>query len=357
MTRRKTCFASDIVATSPIEDTRITSNSENDVTKKSLQQQRILEIALILLAIGITALLFRMQGYKMVILNLYFLPVVISGFFLGRYRAGVMAVLCVLGASIVTALSLFDLVGSNSPLVIALAVAVWAAVLGLTAILIGTLSDERTSKLHELHDAYVGVVEVLSQYLQGAHPRMKARSIRVAELSHNVAARLKLSPREIDDIRVGALLYDVGNIEITTRVIRRAMDTLDADASKAETQTIQGTDLMISLASVLSGAVPLLLNQQEGCSPADKGAAGNVPLGAQVITAVRAYDALTDGAAGDQRLTPSAAIQELRAGRPCAYDSGVLAALERVVTQNERSSPLATAEQRASQAPAESIAT
>jgi response regulator RpfG family c-di-GMP phosphodiesterase len=129
----------------------------------------------------------------------------------------------------------------------------------------------------------------------------------VAELSQKTAVRLKLSPREVDDIRVGALLYDVGNIEITTRVIRRAMDTLDADSSKAEPHTIQGTDLMLSLGSVLNGAVPLLLSQQEGRGEGDDGAS-DASLGARIIRAVRAYDALTDGAASDTRITARPAI-------------------------------------------------
>ena len=287
--------------------TQASFRSPDDLTHKSSQQQRLLEVMIIVLTMGITVLLYRMQVYRMVILNLYFLPVTLSGFFLGRYRAGVIAVLCVLGASIVTAMSLSDAAGT--PLLTAFAVAVWASVLGLTALLTGTLSDERTGQLEELHDAYVGVVEVLSQYLQGAHPRLKARSIRVAELSHNVAARLKFSPREIDDIRVAALLYDVGNIEITSRVIRRAIDTLDSDTGKQESQTIQGMDLMLSLASVLNGAVPLLLNQQDGHDGCQDDSS-NAPLGARIISAVCGrYDGLTEGASGGHRLEPAAAIR------------------------------------------------
>ena len=206
--------------------------------------------------------------------------------------------------------------------------------------LIGTLSDERTSKLHELHDAYVGVVEVLSQYLQSAHPKLKARSTRVAELSQQVASRLKLSARDIDDIRVGALLYDVGNIEITTRVIRRAMDTLDADTSKLEPQTIQGEDLMLSLGSVLNGAVPLLLNQQEG-RPQENDP-GKVPMGARIISTVRAYDALTEGAAKGQRLTQAAAFAELRSNKAGGYDANVLTALEWCLGQGSTGAPIVT---------------
>jgi HD-GYP domain-containing protein (c-di-GMP phosphodiesterase class II) len=311
----------------------------DDLARKSSHQQRLLELMIIVLTVGITALLYRIQVYRLVILNLYFLPVTLSGFFLGRYRAGVIAVLSVLGASIVASMHLSDAAGT--PLLTAFAVAVWACVLGLTALLTGTLSDERTGQLEELHDAYVGVVEVLAQYLQGAHPRLKARSIRVAELSHNVAARLKFSPREIDDIRVAALLYDVGNIEITSRVIRRAIDTLDSDTGKQEPQTIQGMDLMLSLASVLNGAVPLLLNQQDG-HDASQDDLSNAPLGARIISAVREFDALTEGTTGGQRLQPAAAIQELRNRSP-GYDPAILSALERLVAQSDRApAPLTT---------------
>ena len=42
----------------------------------------------------------------------------------------------------------------------------------MTALLVGSLSDERKAKVRELHEAYVGVVEVLSKYLQSANPRI-----------------------------------------------------------------------------------------------------------------------------------------------------------------------------------------
>ena len=93
-------------------------------------------------------------------------------------------------------------------------------------------------KMEELHEAYVGVVEVLSQYLQSAHPRLKAQSGRVAELSQAMAVALRLSPKEIDDIRVASLLYHVGSIEITTKVIRRAGETRERAVSTVQVEYI-----------------------------------------------------------------------------------------------------------------------
>jgi HD-GYP domain-containing protein (c-di-GMP phosphodiesterase class II) len=299
------------------------------------QEQQVLEIMLAVVCLGLSWLLYYMQGYRMVILHLYFLPVALGGFFLGRYRAGVLALFCVICASITTALRLLDVAATMSPLVVALAVTVWAAVLGLTALLIGTLSDDRIAKLRELHEAYVGVVEVLTQYLQNANPRLKARSIRVAELSEAVAGAMKFSPREIDDVRVAALLHDIGRIEVTTKVIRRAVDNFEDELSRTHQHTFQGMDLMLSLGTVLNGAIPLLLDQ-DGALPELDGTAeirraADVPVGARIIRTVRTFCTLTDDRRDEARLSPAQAIERLRQGPAPAADAQVLDALQRVV--------------------------
>ncbi len=297
------------------------------------KERRILEIALILVCVGLAALLHVMQGYKIVILNLFFLPVVLGAFFLGRYRAGVLALFSAIAAAVAVVFSLPAITTGASPLVIFLAITVWGAVLGLTAMLIGTLSDDRTTKTQELHEAYVGVIEVLSQYLQSAHPRLKARSVRVAELSQQVAVAMKLSPRQIDDVRVAALLYDMGHIEVTTKVIRRAVGTFDVDMTPNEKHTFQGADLMLSLGNVLSGAIPLLLNQdREGPEPPQvdlERKLEDVPAGAKIIRAARAY---LERAAGQPQESPAEIVASLRNDSAAAYDSTVLAVLERIVT-------------------------
>ncbi|HUG92737.1 MAG TPA: hypothetical protein VML55_17990, partial [Planctomycetaceae bacterium] len=166
----------------------------------SSKVQRTLEIALIVVSVGLVCLLYRAAESRLVVLNLFYLPIVLAAFFLGRYRAGVLALFSVVGVVVVAALDLGDFTTPGSPLAVGLSLLVWAAVLGLTALLVGTLSDERSAKLSELHEAYVGVVEVLSRYLQSANPQLKARSLRVAELSQRVASEMRLSTREIDDI-------------------------------------------------------------------------------------------------------------------------------------------------------------
>jgi hypothetical protein len=280
------------------------------------KEERFLELMIVLVSLAIACLFYYIQGYKLVVLHLFYLPVILTGFFLGRYRAGILAFLCLIAIVVMAALAMNSMPSNITPLVMGLAIVVWGASLGLTSLLVGSLSDERRKAMEELHDAYVGVVEVLSQYLQSANPLMKARSIRVAELSQLLAAKMKLSPKQIDDIRVAALLYEMGNVEVTTKVIHRAVYEFN-DKDQADPQhTFRGKDLVFSLVKVLSGATPLLLElqgticelQQEGRLGAE---AAHGCLGARIIAAAREYDALVHGKSGEKGLSPEEALRWL----------------------------------------------
>ncbi len=310
------------------------------MSQKTNKDHRALEILLVVIAVAIAYMLYRTIGYKMVVLNLFYLPVILSGFFLGRYRAGTLAFLCVISASVVTAFDISNFAAYNSPIIVALAIMTWGAVLGLTALMVGTLSDERNAKMNELHEAYVGVVEVLSRYLQSANPRLKAQSSRVAELCQQVAIRLKLSSKEVDDVRVAALLHDLGNIEITSRVIKKAVGNLESEQDNLQQHTFHGTDLVHSLGIVLSGALPLLLDQVDsfdnGPLAEDSSQAANIPRGSQIIRIVRAYDALCEGDWGQPGSSSEEAIDELRRDTHNHYDPAVLDALERTVAEIDK---------------------
>jgi hypothetical protein len=311
---------------------------------QSARDRLIFEIMLVVVTIGMTYLLYRMGGYKMVALNLFYLPIVLSGYFLGRTNAGILALLSVLAVTIATVLDSTGFSAFSSPITVGLALTVWAGALGLTAILVGTLCDERAKTVEELHAAYVGVVEVLSRYLQSGEPQVKARSTRIAELSQAVAREMKLSRKEMDDVRVGALLYDLGNVEITTHVLSKAVNTLEADVGKpGTTHTFSGTDLVHSLGSVLSGALPLLLNQddiaREYLAKEAGGHTMGVPLGAKIIRTVRAYDLLLFEHSAGAAMTPEKAIRELRMDAASGHDPEILDALARCTQRQIHSVP------------------
>ena len=308
------------------------------------KDKRFFEWMLIGISLGTVALFAQMGPFKTVALNLFFLPIVLSGYFLGRSTTGVLALLCVLVVTIVSMSAPNGFAGYDTPLVLGLAVTVWGAVLGLTAILVGTLCDTRAATVRELHHAYVGVVEVLTHYLQGGNPHVKSPSVRIAELSQTIAEELRLPQKQVDDVRVAALLHELGNVEVTTQVISRAFDSIESGPTK---RTFLGTDLVQSLGSVLEGALPLLAEQDDAVRDClnDQNSARSTeaPLGVRIIRIARAYDDVTCHAVGRPAELHAEALRQLRTDMFGGPDDDVIDALERVVRRTTHSAPTAPA--------------
>ncbi|MCA9090029.1 MAG: hypothetical protein KDA90_15515 [Planctomycetaceae bacterium] len=246
--------------------------------KRNSSSERQLEIMLVLITLAMASVLYSIETSQVVILNLFFLPIIMAGFFLGRYRAGVLAFLSVISATIVIAQDVSRFSFNQTPLMVILSIMIWGAVLGMAALLVGTLCDDRNARALEAHEAHVGVVEVLARYLQSADSRLHDQAMRIVQLCEQVAQRMRLPRREVDDLRVAAMLMDVENIEITARVIRKAVGHMDAE--EISPATIHGTELVQSLRNVLSGASPLILGQTQ---------TGELPMAARVLKVVRTF--------------------------------------------------------------------
>jgi response regulator RpfG family c-di-GMP phosphodiesterase len=243
-----------------------------------------------------------------------------------------------MAASLALAKSPGEFGGSQSIVVVGLSMLIWGAVLCLSALLVGSLSDERNAKVRELHEAYVGVVEVLSKYLQSANPRLKDRATRVAELCQKVATELRLPAQEVDDIRVAALMLDLGKIEVTTRLVSRAVDTLESNPAPLQQHSFHGIDLVHSLGAVLKGAIPLLASQGDAVFGAAQDDAPHAridePIGARIIRAVRAYDSLTGGSLTENWSDPHEALAELARDPAFAAEASLRRALQRAVLRD-----------------------
>ena len=283
-------------------------------------REHFLEVFLTLIVFGCSTLLTSLPAAKVAVLNLYFLPIVLAGFFLGRYRAGALALLSAITAGMLISGDLQGFAASNSPVLVSLTLTVWAAVLGLTAIVVGTLKDDLVDKASEAREAQVGVVELLSRYLQSVNPQLENRCQRVARLCEQVALKLRLEPREIDNIRVAAVLADMENVEITARIVRKAVGQLKSDGDQQ--RTVSGPELVRSLGEVLSGAFPLVAP-----SMSHVGVCENAPFGSRIIQVVSAY-CRTQDETGD---APEYVIAEMMTDVGVTYHPAVLHALSEVV--------------------------
>lgn len=168
-------------------------------------------ILLVLIIIGVIVIAGLVQ-YKFSFLNFFFLPVILAGYFLGKKKAVLISVLSILLiflyfiyqrllAGITSSFS-FDEV---------LNLITWGGFLVLTGAIVGTLAEQKESKLTDLKQAYAGILAILHKYLQVAD-EVKPRPLRVANLAGKIAKEMGLDIREIENIKAAALLYDTEDL-------------------------------------------------------------------------------------------------------------------------------------------------
>ena len=293
---------------------------------------------LLLVAVIVPACLVQIVlDYKVVALAFFFLPVVGASYCLGLRLGGLKALLSVL---VVAGFAVADparFIFQPTPLLLALHLVVWGGFLGLTSVAVGTLSDRSKRQIQELKTAYLGVLEILSKFLENSDQYTKTHSVRVAELSCAIAAEMGLSDEGIDNIRAGALLHDVGKTE-SLDLVRKASALDESERKEVATHTIRGAELIRSVGAILEEAIPLVLYHHHYYAgrPGQEGPVGDkIPLGARIIAVADAYDAIVTDRPYRTGRTSWEALAEIDRCAGSQFDPKVVRAFSAVVSRNE----------------------
>lgn len=295
------------------------------------------ELLMITAILAATLLAHHFLNAMPVVVHFFYLPVIIAAHYFGRNAACLTALFSVLT---VGAFALIDperhMYAVNSRMMLLLTLCAWAGFLGLNALLVGTLCDNRAEYIRELRQAHLGIIEILSKYLQAADHYTKSHSQRVADLAEAIALEMGLKQSEIEDIRVGALLHDIGKVEISTRLIQKAAELTESERSEMAAHTVRGAELVRSLGSILEGAIPIVMHHHDHYSPDSKqeGLHGTqIPIGARVVSVADAYDAIVTDRPYRRGRTSQEARKIIREAAGAQFDEAVVAAFERVMNK------------------------
>jgi HD-GYP domain-containing protein (c-di-GMP phosphodiesterase class II) len=134
---------------------------------------------------------------------------------------------------------------------------------------------------------------------------------------------------ELDRLRYGALLHDVGKIGVPGELLRKAGPLSAEERQKMDTHTAIGAR-MLERIPFLAPVAPLVRSAHErvdGGGYPDGLAGEEIPLGAMVIATCDAYHAMTSNRSYRQAMPQQTAIRELEANAGTQFDAGVVAAL------------------------------
>jgi HD-GYP domain-containing protein (c-di-GMP phosphodiesterase class II) len=212
----------------------------------------------------------------------------------------------------------------------------------LTGYITGTLFTQKTRSIDDLKNAYMGVLEILSKYLESADRYTKGHSVRVAKLSMEIGIAMTLPRMTIENIKAAALLHDIGKVDVSMDLIRKASSLTEEEKREVDAHTMKGASILKSVGNVLQDAVPIVLlhhkTYKELQELDDKTVSEETKISAGIIAVADTYDAIITDRPYRAGKSPVKALEEVEAGSGSQFYPEIVEAFKKVFV-NEIAEP------------------
>jgi putative nucleotidyltransferase with HDIG domain len=161
--------------------------------------------------------------------------------------------------------------------------------------------------------AYTGAIRALAAALDARDPYTAGHSERVSVLSVAIGRALSLSPDDLEVLRLGALLHDIGKIGVPDLVLRKPGPLTDAEFDAIKQHPVLGARILRSV-PFLAPHIPIVELHHE--RPDGRGypnglRGDDIPLAARIVHVADAYDAITSARAYRGARPSGDALREL----------------------------------------------
>jgi putative nucleotidyltransferase with HDIG domain len=190
------------------------------------------------------------------------------------------------------------------------------------------LYEAREQALLDTIAALAHAIEAKDGYTINHCERMVGRAV-------GLALEMRLPRKEVENIRLGAILHDVGKIGIPDAVLNKPGRLTPEEYEIMKQHAAIGARIVQSVAA-LQPVVPIVRHHQErydGSGYPDGLSGEAIPLGARIISVVDAYGAMTEDRVYRNALGHEKAIEELTTQSGRQFDPQVVDAFLRLVRE------------------------
>ena len=162
--------------------------------------------------------------------------------------------------------------------------------------------------------------------IEARDPYSSGHGERVTALAEVIGARLGWDDDQIEVLRIGAALHDIGKLAVPERVLNKPGPLNEFELSEVRTHPEEGARIL-ELVGTLRAAVPSVLHHHERWDGLGypSGCAGDaIPAEARVLAVADSFDAMTSNRPYRPALTPEAAIAELERCSGTQFDPEVV---------------------------------
>lgn len=175
-------------------------------------------------------------------------------------------------------------------------------------------------------------VQMMAQAVDLKDPYTSNHSQRVSKYAVRIARVLDLDEAEVERIRVGGLLHDIGKIGISGRIIRKPGKLNEEERTLMKRHSTISAEIIEHL-TILGESTPMVRHHHEHCDGSgypDGLTRERIPIGSRIILVCDAYDALTTDRPYRKGANKADALAVIRANAGTQFDVEVFKALEQI---------------------------
>ncbi|HET8580080.1 MAG TPA: HD-GYP domain-containing protein [Nitrospiraceae bacterium] len=175
-------------------------------------------------------------------------------------------------------------------------------------------------------------VQMMAQAVDLKDPYTSNHSQRVSRYAVRIARAIGLPEDEVERIRIGGLMHDIGKIGISGRIIRKPGKLTSEEMALMMRHSSVSADIIEHL-EILGESAEMVRHHHEhfdGSGYPDGLKGEEIPLGSRIILAADAFDAITTDRPYRKGASKTEAVGIIRKHAGTQFDTAVVDALERI---------------------------
>lgn len=180
-------------------------------------------------------------------------------------------------------------------------------------------------KNEQIQDMSMQTIMTIANALDAKDSYSEGHSRRVSVYSALIAEKLGLSEDEINNIRIIALLHDIGKIGVPDLVLNKPGRLTDEEFTLMKQHTIFGNDILKAINTIPGVDIGTKYHHERydgrGYPEGLKGE--DIPYVARIIAVADSYDAMTSNRVYRKHLTYEQVISELEKGEGTQFDPDI----------------------------------
>ena len=190
---------------------------------------------------------------------------------------------------------------------------------------------------HENHLLFLNAVRMLAAAIDAKDPYTRGHSERVARYSIGIGKNLSLPEAEMRNLRVSALLHDVGKIGIDDRILRKPGALSEDEFEVMKQHPAKGAAIMSGVAQLID-IVPGMKYHHEkwsGGGYPDGLEGEQIPMQARIVAIADTFDAMTTNRPYQKAMELNYVVEKIKSFAGSRFDPRVVEAFVTAVKRGD----------------------